>query len=79
MCVLCSRKHTQRLFYDYLYRATPSSCTGVIQRSLEGKKSDWLENKKKKKKAEERQLRCEKVKFNQNILERSALFGNEFH
>jgi hypothetical protein len=32
MCVLCSRKHTQRLFYDFLYRATPSSCTGVIQR-----------------------------------------------
>ena len=32
MCVLCSRKHTQRLFYDYLHRATPSSCTGVIQR-----------------------------------------------
>ena len=32
MCVLCSRKHTQKLFYDYLYRATPSSCTGVIQR-----------------------------------------------
>jgi hypothetical protein len=32
MCVLCSRKHTQRLFYDFLYRATPASCTGVIQR-----------------------------------------------
>lgn len=32
MCVLCSRKHTQRLFYDFLYRSTPSSCTGVIQR-----------------------------------------------
>ena len=32
MCVLCSRKHTQRLFYDFQYRATPSSCTGVIQR-----------------------------------------------
>ena len=32
MCVLCSRKHTQRLYYDFLYRATPASCTGVIQR-----------------------------------------------
>ena len=32
MCVLCSRKHTQRLFYDFLYRSTPASCTGVIQR-----------------------------------------------
>jgi hypothetical protein len=32
MCVLCSRKHTQRLFYDFLYRATPATCTGVIQR-----------------------------------------------
>ena len=32
MCVLCSRKHTQRLYYDFLYRATPSSCTGIIQR-----------------------------------------------
>ena len=32
MCVLCSRKHTQRLFYEFLYRATPASCTGVIQR-----------------------------------------------
>lgn len=32
MCVLCSRKHTQRLFYDFLYRTTPATCTGVIQR-----------------------------------------------
>ena len=32
MCVICSRKHTQRLFYDFLYRATPATCTGVIQR-----------------------------------------------
>ena len=32
MCVLCSRKHTQRLFYEFLYRTTPASCTGVIQR-----------------------------------------------
>ena len=32
MCVLCSRKHTQRLYYDFLYRATPASCTGMIQR-----------------------------------------------
>lgn len=32
MCVLCSRKHTQRLFYDFLYRAASSSCTGIIQR-----------------------------------------------
>jgi hypothetical protein len=32
MCVLCSRKHTQRLFYDFMYRGTPSTCTGVIQR-----------------------------------------------
>ena len=32
LCVLCSRKNTQRLFYDFLYRSTPSSCTGTIQR-----------------------------------------------
>jgi len=31
MCVLCSRKHTQKLYYDLLYRP-PVSHIGVIQR-----------------------------------------------
>jgi hypothetical protein len=31
MCVLCSRKHTQKLFYDMLYRP-PAMHIGVIQR-----------------------------------------------
>jgi hypothetical protein len=67
-----------------------STITSIVQRHRHARVSYrgvWKEkrvtgsneNKKKKKKAEERQLRCEKVKFNQNILERSALFGNEFH
>jgi hypothetical protein len=32
LCVLCSRKQTQRLFYDYLYKGSVAQCTGVIQR-----------------------------------------------
>jgi hypothetical protein len=32
LCVLCSRKQTQRLFYDYLYKGSTAQCTGVIQR-----------------------------------------------
>ena len=31
MCVLCSRKHTQKMYYDMLYRP-PAVHTGVIQR-----------------------------------------------
>lgn len=32
LCVLCSRKQTQRLFYDYLYKGSTAQCTGIIQR-----------------------------------------------